>query len=201
MCNCTSEVRCFASPRNDCSLDRCVASLLAMRHSNSDTASPSRREAPEALFSSAAQRGRGERRMPVAPAASRALCIGRKHTSKRVHRNHPTFPHAMVLTVSFALSPVTGLVCHRRLRIKSCLSPVGPTRLRKLDASVGASGPHDFAVRCNISRPLAVDRSRAFRQPALQSRRAQNAAASTASLPASVTIAIRPSRGVGCETF
>jgi hypothetical protein len=74
-----------------------------------------------------------------------------------------------------------------------CLSPVGPTRLRKLDASVGASGPHDFAVRCNISRPLAVDRSQAFRQPALQSHRAQNAAASTASHPAFVTIAIRPS--------
>src|SRR5882762_1703214 len=34
-----------------------------------------------------------------------------------------------------------------------CLSPVGPTQLRELDASVGASGPHDFAVRCNISRP------------------------------------------------
>jgi hypothetical protein len=29
----------------------------------------------------------------------------------------------------------------------SCLSPVGPTQLRELDASVGASGPHDFAVR------------------------------------------------------
>src|SRR6267142_2232406 len=54
--------------------------------------------------------------MPVAPAASCALCIGRTHTSKRVHRNHPAFPHAMVLTVSFALSPVTGLFCHRRPR-------------------------------------------------------------------------------------
>ncbi|MEY2525613.1 MAG: hypothetical protein QOE73_384, partial [Verrucomicrobiota bacterium] len=54
-------------------------------------------------------------------------------------------------------------------------------------------GPHDFAVRCNISRPHAVDRSQAFRRPALRSRRAQNAAASTASHPASVTIAIRPS--------
>src|SRR5216684_842262 len=88
----------------------------------------------------------------------------------------------MVLTVSFVLSPVTGLFCHRRLRIKFCPSPVGPTQLRKLDASVGASGPHDFAVRCNISRPLAVDRSQVF-QLALQSRRAQNAAASTASHP------------------
>src|SRR5258707_2356247 len=54
--------------------------------------------------------------MPAAPAASCALCIGKKHTSKRVHRNHPTFPHAMVLTVSFELSPVTTLVCHRRPR-------------------------------------------------------------------------------------
>src|ERR1035437_6585881 len=29
----------------------------------------------------------------------------------------------------------------------ACPRPVGPIRLRKLDASVGASGPHDFAVR------------------------------------------------------
>jgi hypothetical protein len=59
------------------------------------------------------------------------------------------------------------------------------------------SGPHDFAVRCNISRQHAVDRSQAFRQPALQSHRAQNAAASTATHPAFVTIMIRPSCGVG----
>ena len=37
----------------------------------------------------------------------------------------------------FALSPVTGLVCHRRRR----------NLFHRLDASVGASGPHDFAVR------------------------------------------------------
>jgi hypothetical protein len=59
----------------------------------------------------------------------------------------PAFPHAMVLTAYVVLSPVTGLFCHRRLRISFCLSPVGPTQLRELDASVGASGPHDFAVR------------------------------------------------------
>src|SRR5882672_3774994 len=68
-----------------------------------------------AVDKSLAQRGRGERRMPVAPAASCALCIGRKHTSRRVPRNHPAFPHAMVLTVSFVLSPAIGLFCHRRL--------------------------------------------------------------------------------------
>jgi hypothetical protein len=61
--------------------------------------------------------------MPAAPAASCALCIGKKHTSKRVHRNHPAFPHAMVLTVSFVLSSVTGLVCHRRQRMYGLSAP------------------------------------------------------------------------------
>ena len=38
----------------------------------------------------------------------------------------------------------------------ACLRPVGPTCLRKLDASVGASGPHDFAVRFSAVRQHAV---------------------------------------------
>ena len=49
----------------------------------------------------------------------------------------PGIPRAMVLTAYTALSPVTGLSCHRRLR----------SYPHRLDASVGASGPHDFAVR------------------------------------------------------
>src|SRR5712692_1260107 len=106
----------------------------------------------------------------------------------------------MVLTAYVVLSPVTGLFCHRRPRISFWLSPVGPTQLRELDASVGASGPHDFAVRSNISRQHAGDRAR-IQDPALRSHRAQNAAASTASHPAFVTIMIRPSCGVGCAKF
>src|SRR5215212_8059483 len=47
----------------------------------------------------------------------------------------------MVLTVSFGLSPVIGLSCHRRLAFTA-----------KLDASVEASGPHDFAVRLGAVR-------------------------------------------------
>jgi hypothetical protein len=43
----------------------------------------------------------------------------------------------MVLTVSFVLSPAIGLFCHRRWQRLSC----------QLDASVEASGPHDFSVR------------------------------------------------------
>jgi hypothetical protein len=51
---------------------------------------------------------------------------------------------AMVLTAYSVLSPVTGLFCHRRFR--------GNNFLRKLDASVGASGPHGFAVRFGVAR-------------------------------------------------
>src|SRR3979411_1704295 len=72
----------------------------------------------------------------------------------------------MVLTVSFGLSSVTGLVCHRRERI--CL--------RSLDTSVGASGPHDFAVRISAVRPQHIS---VHRIP----------------FPTSVTIASRPSLG------
>ena len=83
----------------------------------------------------------------------------------------PSIPARNGFTAYVVLSSVTGLFCHRRQRIKFCPSPVGPTPLRELDASVGASGPHDFAVRCNISRPRAVDRSRIQRtRPAIPSR-------------------------------
>src|SRR5450432_1299080 len=101
----------------------------------------------------------------------------------------------MVLTAYVGLSPVTGLFCHRHLAdIVLSLPGWAKQNSARLDASVGMSGPHDFAVRNNISRPRAVDRSQVFR-PALRSHRAQNAAASTASRPASVTIASRPSVG------
>jgi hypothetical protein len=73
----------------------------------------------------------------------------------------------MVLTVSFVLSPVIGLSCHRHPRKLSS---------RELDASVEASGPHDFAVRFSAVR--------------------QQPLASTASRPASVTCAT-PLCGMG----
>jgi hypothetical protein len=46
-------------------------------------------------------------------------------------------------TVSFVLSPVTGF-----------LATVAPEKLasQELDASIGASGPHDFAVRVSAVR-------------------------------------------------
>jgi hypothetical protein len=111
-------------------------------------------------------RGRRECRALDAPAALRAK-VESTQASHHGHAGSPGIPRAMVLTGSFALSPVTGLCCHRHLADTSA----------KLDASVGASGPHDFAVRLT-RRSLSAP------------------SASIASRPASVTIASRPSVGV-----
>jgi hypothetical protein len=49
------------------------------------------------------------------PAGQKKSRAGNSH-----HRSTgiiPAFPHTMVLSISFVLSPVTGLVCHRRRRI------------------------------------------------------------------------------------
>src|ERR1700730_1306726 len=107
----------------------------------------------------------------------------------------------MVLTAYFVLSPVIGLVCHRRLRIEACLHPVGPTCLRKLDAGVEGSGPHDFSVRG--SHPSSTRPVLAHGNTALPSPRAPNAAASTASRPNVRDDGQRPSSGTerrGVET-
>jgi len=104
-----------------------------------------------------AKRGRGECRVPAAPAASCAK-FG-KHTSvvTTVAPEHPAFPHAMVLTAYYALSPVIGLVCHRRRRIVGASRPGRARRtFRRLDAGVEASGPHGFAVRVSAVRQRAV---------------------------------------------
>src|SRR5579863_6708136 len=81
---------------------------------------------------------RRECRALNAPAASRA--IKTKHTSivTTVTPETPGIPRAMVLTAYIALSPVSR-----------AFLPPSPARSspRELDASVGASGPHDFAVR------------------------------------------------------
>ena len=107
--------------------------------------------------------------MPGAQCTRSRACsvVNTRVSHRRSPGNHPAFPHAVVLTGSFVLSPAIGLSCHRHPREPSS---------RELDAGVEASGPHDFAVRVGT-----------VRQPVPP--------ASTASRPASVTIAIRPSVG------
>ena len=78
--------------------------------------------------------------------------------------------------------------------LRFCRTRSGRYNLRRLDTSNGCQDHTVLPYAAIVSRPRAVDRSQIFRF-ALRSHRAQNAAASNASHPASVTIAIRPSVG------
>src|SRR5205085_9185802 len=74
-------------------------------------------------------------------------------------------------TAYFALSPVSGLFCHRRRR----------DIFRQLSASIAAPGPHDFAVRPGVF---------------VRRQKTPDAKASiTSRAPRVVTIMIRPSCG------
>jgi hypothetical protein len=134
----------------------------------------SRRDAPELCkkFYPRKTEGAGKAGCPLHP-QPRAQSV--ESTRVRHHRftGTPGLPCAMVLTVSFALSPVTGLCCHRRLADTSAnLTP--------------ASGRQDHTTSPSASVPFVSD-----------------TATSTASRPASVTIAIRPSEGwdgYGCKS-
>src|ERR1700736_1715592 len=100
----------------------------------------------------------------------------------------------MVLTASFVLSPVIGLFCHRR-PADMVLSAPGRADVPPLDLTP-ASRRQDHTTSPSALAPFVralCDRSQV--KPALRSHRAPDAAASTASHPASVTIAIRPSVG------
>jgi hypothetical protein len=86
--------------------------------------------------------------MPGAQCArSRAWCVVSTRVSHHGHTGNTRHPRAMVYGLYRAL-PGDRLSCHRRQR--SCL--------HELDASVGASGPHVFAVRFGIIRPHALAR-------------------------------------------
>jgi hypothetical protein len=60
----------------------------------------------------------------------------------QVQPDHPAFPAQWVYGL-YVLSPVTGLVCHRRRTM----------RLARLGLSVGRPGPYDFPVRSSAVRP------------------------------------------------
>jgi hypothetical protein len=84
--------------------------------------------------------GTGRRECRVLWQAPAASCVkNKKHTSVVTTGTpkHSGIPRAMVLRLPSCSPRCAGLDSHRRLRIIA----------RKLDASVGAPGPHDFAVR------------------------------------------------------
>jgi hypothetical protein len=151
-------------------MDCFVASLLAMT-SAYDSAFP-RRDAPELCMNFFAQkdRGRGECRVPDAPAASCA-----KVESTRVSHHGRTGTPGIPARNGFNgfLRALRGdrLVVTVIGGLRQVRSPVGPTCLRQLDASAGASGPHDFAVRKSAVRLRAG--SIAHGKTALRSNRAR----------------------------
>jgi hypothetical protein len=92
--------------------------------------------------------GAGNAGCAVAPIASHAKM--KKHTSVVTTGTpvHAGIPRAMVLTGSFALSPVSMTSESPSPADCSVSGPPGPTsRLSRLGTSQGVSGPHDFAVR------------------------------------------------------
>ena len=77
--------------------------------------------------------------MPGARCTRGLVCRNCAFRCTRAYRAAETLRHPLRngFTAYIALSPVSGLVCHRRRRDTS----------RQLSASIATPGPHDFAVR------------------------------------------------------
>jgi hypothetical protein len=115
------------------------------------------------------QEGGREDRVRAAPAVSCAKAVKKTHTSIQVQRKQSGLPCAMVLTVSFELSLVTGLFLTIIRVMRSIIANLTP-----------APGRQDHTT-----------------SPSALALFVNSAAASTASRPTFVTIAKRPSFGTG----
>jgi hypothetical protein len=91
-------------------------------------------------FGPLSSEGAGNAGRPMRPIAACAEIVELRTRVVRSHRKTPGIPRAMVLTASFALSPATGLFCHRRPRklLSANLTP--------------ASGRQDHATSPSASR-------------------------------------------------
>jgi hypothetical protein len=93
-------------------------------------------------------RGRRECRVHAAPAVSCASCTENAHTSIQVQRRQSDIPCAMVLRFPSCSPRRSGFL----------VTVAGAVFSADLNASVEASGPHDFAVR--LKRPRQKHRQR-----------------------------------------
>ena len=99
-------------------------------------------------------RGRRECRVHAAPAVSCASCTENAHTSIQVQRRQSGLPCAMVLQL---------IPCSPR-RDQSLFVTVVPRKRElpeNLTPAIGASGPHDFAVRERLRSSFASSTSTA----------------------------------------
>src|SRR5215470_3318098 len=90
-------------------------------------------------------RGRREGRAPTAPVdpCAKSAKESTRVLELQVQPRHPDLPRAMVLQL------IRALPGERRL-----LPPSPAGYACRLDATVAAPGPHDFAVRCERFRPV-----------------------------------------------
>ena len=134
--------------------------------------------------------------MPGAQCTRSLACemeVSTRASSPQVHQNNPAFPHAMVYGLLRALpgdqvllspSPTDqGIITARSGRVAS--ASLTPT-LGRQNHTTSLSASASFVQHAVTAHGQS---------PPCDPRRAPNAAASTASRPASVTIAIRPSSG------
>ncbi len=83
-------------------------------------------------------KGAGNAGCPVHPQPRARMVVVDAHGySPRGHRNRPAFPHAMVLTAYSVLSPATIRLATVIGGFRFCPARLSPTRLRRLDASIG----------------------------------------------------------------
>jgi hypothetical protein len=147
---------------------------------------------PSCAFIFRPQEGVGNAGCPLHPQPRMHFALVERTRVTTSTPESPGIPARNGFTAYFALSPVTGLFCHRRRRMYGSSAP-GRADLPSANLTP-ASGRQDHTTSpyaAIVTRPRAVDRSQIFR-PALRSPCAQNAAASTASRPAFVTMANAP---------
>jgi hypothetical protein len=157
------------------------------------TFATSPRHAPEVLMKSPPKRGRGERRVPAAPAASCAL-VGVEST--RVTTSTPESPDVPArngFTAYFALSPVTGLFA----TVAREYGLPAPGRADRTSANLTpASGRQDHTTSpyaaTSLVRVLLTAQGFLRTRPAIPSR-ARRCRVHRIPCPTSVTIAKRPS--------
>ena len=102
-------------------------------------------------------RGRRESRVRAAPAVSCAMENRKRTRAYRFSGGNPAFP-ARWVTVYSALSPVTGLSCHRRPRKVLLLANLTPASGRQ-DHTASPSAPPALVVRKAARPPHPTARS------------------------------------------
>ncbi len=107
-----------------------------------------RRDAPELCIYFRPLEGVGNAGCPLHP-QPRVQCVGSTRVVTTVAPGSPGIPARNGFNGLFRALPGDRALLPPSLADIASLRPVGPTHLRELDASVGASGPHDFAVRSN----------------------------------------------------